>query len=371
MGQVKLAVPAAAIPTPIGKEEKEDANDINNWEKKKVTRWTCLEVKYFVAQVGEASHWDDYADACLEEKVDGSALDAIGDNHTLAIELGFPKLHAIVLSKAIRKAKNSPKAYFAKEEIQADRKEEKLQAAPHQVNLRTERKATEKNQADLDRVESDRKLAEDLRSAEAEAEFLLAEGVSYQYGSNWKVVDKEKGKKLTIVAMKKGNTVAMGRCYYYGWGGLSQDATEAILRFRLAGDEGHAGAQCALGSCYMSGKGAAKDYKEAVVWYTKAAENGNVGAQFNLGVCYLNGHGVSKDMKEAVHWFRAAARQGHSQAQFSLGLSYRHGDGVVMDEIEAVELYRLAAEQGIEMPSSTWVFATTMVEAWCTMRRRL
>ena len=43
-------------------------------------------------------------------------------------------------------------------------------------------------------------------------------------------------------------------------------------------------AQYNLGVMYENGQGVPQDYKTAVKWYRLAAEQGDAGAQFNLGV---------------------------------------------------------------------------------------
>ena len=70
-------------------------------------------------------------------------------------------------------------------------------------------------------------------------------------------------------------------------------------------------------------------------WYRLAAEQGHAGAQSNLGVMYANGEGVLKDDAEAVRWYRLAAEQGHAGAQYNLGLMYAKGEGVLKDSVLA------------------------------------
>ena len=55
-------------------------------------------------------------------------------------------------------------------------------------------------------------------------------------------------------------------------------------------------------------------WSEAVRWYRLAADQGHAGAQQNLGVTYSDGRGVSKNDTEAVRWYRLAADQEHSDA---------------------------------------------------------
>lgn len=57
---------------------------------------------------------------------------------------------------------------------------------------------------------------------------------------------------------------------------------------------------------------------ETVESYRLAAEQGDAGAQNNLGLCYQKGFGVPKDYTEAVRWYRLAAEQGFSYAQLRL-----------------------------------------------------
>ena len=57
------------------------------------------------------------------------------------------------------------------------------------------------------------------------------------------------------------------------------------------------------------------DYKEAMKWYRLAAENGHAGAQNNLGGMYLNGHGVIKDLAIAHMWFNIAVSNGDELAK--------------------------------------------------------
>ena len=64
---------------------------------------------------------------------------------------------------------------------------------------------------------------------------------------------------------------------------------------------------------YQSG-----NYTEAVRYFRLAAEQGHAGAQYNLGVCYTKGYGVTQNYIEAVKYFRLAAEQGHAEAIGSL-----------------------------------------------------
>ena len=60
-----------------------------------------------------------------------------------------------------------------------------------------------------------------------------------------------------------------------------------------------------------------KDEAEAVRWYRLAAEQGHAGAQYNLGLMYDNGRGVLKDSVLAHMWLNIAGANGHEGARES------------------------------------------------------
>jgi TPR repeat protein len=138
---------------------------------------------------------------------------------------------------------------------------------------------------------------------------------------------------------------AVGASYGLGLG-VNQDTAEAVKWYRLAANQGHAGAQRDLGYSYHLGLGVVKDYAEAMKWYRLSADKNNADAQNGIGVLYRFGDGVKKDAVEAVKWHRLAANQGSHVAQTNLGDAYAQGEGVSQDYAEAAKWYRLAANQG-------------------------
>ena len=146
------------------------------------------------------------------------------------------------------------------------------------------------------------------------------------------------------LAAEQGDAGAMrnlGVMYDVGQG-VAQDFKEAVKWYRLAAEQGYAGAQSDLGGMYANGQGVAQDFKEAVKWFRLAAEQGNTIARFNLGLCFTKGEGVEQDLKEAVKWFRLAAEQGDTDAQFSLGAMYAKGHGVNSNPVVAYALLNLS-----------------------------
>ena len=125
--------------------------------------------------------------------------------------------------------------------------------------------------------------------------------------------------------------------------GSPEDDAEAVRWFRMAAEQGHAGAQFNLGLMYAEGRGVPEDHAAAADWYRMAAEQGHAGAQTNLGVMYAEGQGVAKDDVEATRWFRKAARQ--VQAGLGLELGFRD---VPAAYAEAVRWFHMTAEQRCE-----------------------
>jgi len=58
---------------------------------------------------------------------------------------------------------------------------------------------------------------------------------------------------------------------------------------------------------YANGVGVPEDDAEAVRWYRLAAEQGNAGAQSSLGLSYANGEGVPEDFVLAYMWWNFSA----------------------------------------------------------------
>ena len=85
--------------------------------------------------------------------------------------------------------------------------------------------------------------------------------------------------------------------------------------YRLAAEQGHAGAQNDFGVMCAKGCGVSKDYAEAVNLFRRAAKQGYIHAYFNLGVSYLKGRGIPKNNKEVYIWFSIAASKGFKSAE--------------------------------------------------------
>jgi len=114
----------------------------------------------------------------------------------------------------------------------------------------------------------------------------------------------------------------LGLDYQYGKNGKSKNYNEAARCYRLAAEQGHAGAQNNLGFCYHNGWGVPKDMSQAARWYKRSADQGNAWGQSNYGTCLEFAWGVSKNIPSAIEMYRKAATQGHASAKKHLK---RHG----------------------------------------------
>jgi TPR repeat protein len=60
---------------------------------------------------------------------------------------------------------------------------------------------------------------------------------------------------------------------------------------------------------YSIGRGLPQNYHQAAKWYRRAAQQGHGGAQFALGLLYNKGQGVPKDLVLAHMWLNLSATQ--------------------------------------------------------------
>ena len=164
---------------------------------------------------------------------------------------------------------------------------------------------------------------------------------------------REMGDVLEMWGIAADNGHATAQCslgsIYFNGHGTKRSHAEAARLYRLAAEQGLARAQALLGDMTRQGQGVARDYAEAVRWFRLAcAEGGHADAQCSLGLIYFEGQAgaVERDFSEAARWFKRSAEQLYVPAQFNLGELYHSGQGVAQDHAEAVRWYRKAAEQG-------------------------
>ena len=88
-----------------------------------------------------------------------------------------------------------------------------------------------------------------------------------------------------------------------------QEEAEAFELYRIAAEQGVAGAQCRLGVMYAEGRGVTQDDTESARWFQLAAAQGDAEAQGGLGLAYATGRGVSQDFITAHMWINVALGQ--------------------------------------------------------------
>ena len=88
-----------------------------------------------------------------------------------------------------------------------------------------------------------------------------------------------------------------------------QEQAEAFQLYRLAAEQGIAGAQCRLGVKYAEGRGVVQDDRESVRWFRLAAEQGDAEAQGGVGLACGTGRGVPQDFVASHMWMTLAAAQ--------------------------------------------------------------
>jgi hypothetical protein len=111
---------------------------------------------------------------------------------------------------------------------------------------------------------------------------------------------------------------ALGCCYLFG-DGVAEDEERGLALGRESAAAGSCFGQYVVGACYYNGcGGVAEDYAEAVRLYRLAADQGHAGAQNNLGSMIEIGLGVAQDRAEAIRLYRLAAAQGDEFATAAL-----------------------------------------------------
>ena len=172
--------------------------------------------------------------------------------------------------------------------------------------------------------------------------------------------------------------------YFSGWMLAAhlkerRDDAKAYGWFIKAANQGHVGAQLAVATHLLAGRGVTKDKKAAGDWLVRAAETQDPVAHYLLGrlrqgageadldrvrnsfgVAAAAGHreaqfalaillaksAAEADKKEAAEWFARAHETGHVAAANHLGELYRDGVGVPRQLDKARSIFQQAAEQG-------------------------
>ncbi len=120
---------------------------------------------------------------------------------------------------------------------------------------------------------------------------------------------------------------------------------ESLMLMKTAAEKGDAEAQYLLGLQYQAGDGIAKSPAEAAKWLRQAAEQGHVGAQGALGTLQAK-NGNADEAAEAAKWLQAAAEKGQTDAMFALASLHLREGTPLFDTDEALRRYVQAAGAG-------------------------
>jgi hypothetical protein len=90
---------------------------------------------------------------------------------------------------------------------------------------------------------------------------------------------------------------------------------------------------------HKRGDGVPRSNKFAVKWFSLAAEQGHPGAQVALGVMHVLGRGIDKSKILAYMWWEIAASQGAEEARVNLKVFKKR-----MSRPQISEAMRLAKE---------------------------
>ena len=147
-----------------------------------------------------------------------------------------------------------------------------------------------------------------------------------------------------------GAQFAMGVMYMHGRG-VKRDTNKALDLFFKAAEQEHPGAMNNVGRLYVDGTSVKKDFAEAVRWFRKAAKKHAL-ARNNLAQMYLTGRGVKMDYKKALYWLKQAAKKGHAKSMFEIGIMYDNGLGIEADHEEAIHWVQRAADKDYRKAAS-------------------
>jgi len=146
-------------------------------------------------------------------------------------------------------------------------------------------------------------------------------------------------------AAEQGNALAensLGALYLQGLG-VKQDKNEAFKWFQQSAQSGCAEGENSYAVLFYG----QANFAAATEWFRKAADQGHAGAQYALGQISEKGLGRPPDLAEAALWYTRSAEQGYARAEFSLGRMYRLGQGFKIDNVEAYKWLKLAQLQGV------------------------
>ncbi len=166
--------------------------------------------------------------------------------------------------------------------------------------------------------------------------------------------EEEEDKDSSIASLRKkalnGDAKAqaeLGSFYYYNYGLIEDDYSEAKYWLGLAAEKGIAQAQRELGQCYLAEPSYDKLTDDPYKWIQASADQGYGPALFDLGsYFYYRKDSDPEDAEAAADYFRRSAAAGYPAAEYYLGCCYLNGKGVTASLADAVDHLQKAHKQG-------------------------
>jgi uncharacterized protein len=160
---------------------------------------------------------------------------------------------------------------------------------------------------------------------------------------------------------------ALGAMAEAGAGG-AHDPELAARHFRLAAEQGHAGAKTRLGLALLFGRGIKRNLIEGETWLRRAAIDGDRLAAAALGDFHASPDRDPANPEEAAQWYRRAAELGHPGAARALARMISVHDNNEYGPVEAAILLRTAIEGG---ETAAWSDLGNMIVSSTVPREQL
>ena len=178
-----------------------------------------------------------------------------------------------------------------------------------------------------------------------------------------KITSDEDYKKLSQEQLEQlYNKGDFKTCVYLGDTYFEKKQYDKAFPLYLKGYEELKDYGCAnrVGLCYSQGRYVAQDHQKALDYFKIAAQNGYAGAVFNIGVCYEKGYGLNINRPKAIYYYKKAALMGSQPAKNRLrklgipeiptykGKPVRYSDLTIeqLEEIYQSGDYNVCAELG-------------------------
>lgn len=167
--------------------------------------------------------------------------------------------------------------------------------------------------------------------------FILCFNTCVVYNSNANILI-EKAKKT----QDSQDQYIVGKAYFEGTNGFSQDYYQAFRWLDKASEEKHIEAINLLAQMYEKGLGVKKDFAKAIILYKKTSDLGSVIGMSRIGVYYYN----KATYPDALRLLKKAHKKGVAEASSYLGMMYLQGKGVEKNAKKGIKLILRAANKG-------------------------